>query len=139
MCLEGLDRSPVFRWCRAPPLVLPVLLDLVHLVRQVALLRPQQGGRAAQQHGDGVVVPAHGLRLLGGDDEHLRRVAALEQQRGNGQSIGQLWNGTLTMSGSTATVRNLSWNASLGAGASTTFGFTANGSATTPTIACGSP
>ncbi|GAA2348605.1 cellulose binding domain-containing protein [Dactylosporangium salmoneum] len=55
------------------------------------------------------------------------------------QTIGQLWNGTLTTSGSTATVRNVSWNASLGARASTTFGFTANGSPTTPAIACTSP
>jgi Cellulose binding domain len=56
-----------------------------------------------------------------------------------GQSISQLWSGTLSTSGSTATVRNVSWNASLGAHASTTYGFTANGTPSTPAIACTSP
>ena len=56
-----------------------------------------------------------------------------------GQTISQLWSGTLTTSGSIATVRNVSWNGALGTGATTTFGFLANGSATTPTIACTSP
>src|SRR4029079_14942401 len=36
----------------------------------------------------------------------------------SGQTISQLWSGKLTTSGSTATVRNLSWNGALGAGAS---------------------
>jgi len=56
-----------------------------------------------------------------------------------GQSISQLWNGTLTTSGSTATVRNVSYNGGLGARASTTFGFTANGTPSTPAVTCGSP
>ncbi|MBO0869376.1 MAG: cellulose binding domain-containing protein, partial [Micromonosporaceae bacterium] len=58
---------------------------------------------------------------------------------GSGQAITQLWNGTLTTSGSTATVRNVSYNGSLGAGQSTTFGFTANGSTSSPTPTCSSP
>jgi hypothetical protein len=56
-----------------------------------------------------------------------------------GQTISQLWNGTLTTSGSAATARNLSYNGALGAGASTTFGFLATGTASTPTPACTSP
>jgi hypothetical protein len=43
-----------------------------------------------------------------------------------GQSITQLWNGSLSVSGSTATVRNLSYNGTLAPGAATTFGFTAS-------------
>ncbi|MEQ4303554.1 PQQ-dependent sugar dehydrogenase [Plantactinospora sp. B6F1] len=41
----------------------------------------------------------------------------------NGQTISQLWNGTLTASGSSITVRNVSWNGTLGANGSATFGF----------------
>jgi endoglucanase len=54
----------------------------------------------------------------------------------NGQSITQLWNGALTTSGSSVTVRNVSYNGSLGASSSTQFGFTANGNATTPALSC---
>jgi hypothetical protein len=57
----------------------------------------------------------------------------------SGQTISQLWNGTLTTSGSTATVKNVAWNGSLGAGASTTFGFTAGGTPSTPSLTCTSP
>ncbi|GII23771.1 glucanase [Planosporangium mesophilum] len=57
----------------------------------------------------------------------------------SGQSISQVWNGTLSVSGSTATVKNASWNGSLAARASTQFGFTANGSASNPTLTCTSP
>jgi endoglucanase len=53
--------------------------------------------------------------------------------------ITQLWSGTLTTSGSTATVKNLSWNGSLAAGATTTFGFTSSSTASTPTLTCTSP
>ncbi|WP_169946317.1 endo-1,4-beta-xylanase [Microbispora sp. H11081] len=52
------------------------------------------------------------------------------------QSITQLWGGLTSGSGSSVTVRNESWNGSIAAGASTTFGFTANGSAATPTLTC---
>jgi endoglucanase len=54
----------------------------------------------------------------------------------SGQSITQLWNGALTVSGSSVTVANLSYNGSLAANATTTFGFTANGVPNTPALAC---
>ncbi|WP_377269880.1 cellulose binding domain-containing protein [Peterkaempfera sp. SMS 1(5)a] len=56
----------------------------------------------------------------------------------DGEQITQLWNGTLSTSGSTATVRNVSWNGALAAGASATFGFLAStgGTATAPVVGC---
>lgn len=42
----------------------------------------------------------------------------------SGQTIGQVWNGTLTTSGSVVTVRDVGWNGRLAPGASTSFGFT---------------
>jgi endoglucanase len=54
----------------------------------------------------------------------------------SGQAITQLWNGTLTTSGSAVTVKNMSYNGSLAAGASTTFGFNGSGTASTPTVSC---
>jgi beta-mannanase len=57
----------------------------------------------------------------------------------NGQTINQLWNGTPSVSGSSVTVKNVNWNGSLGANASATFGFIANGSPTSPTLTCTSP
>ncbi|WP_217708578.1 cellulose binding domain-containing protein [Nonomuraea rhodomycinica] len=56
-----------------------------------------------------------------------------------GQSISSLWNGTQSGSGSAVTVRNAPYNGSVAAGASTTFGFTANGTAATPVATCTSP
>jgi hypothetical protein len=56
-----------------------------------------------------------------------------------GHRIGQVWNGTLVTSGSTATVRNVGWNGALGARGSTTFGFIGEGSPATPAVACTSP
>ncbi|MGW5265728.1 endo-1,4-beta-xylanase [Microbispora sp. NPDC004025] len=53
-----------------------------------------------------------------------------------GQTISSLWNGTQSGSGSNVTVRNAPYNGSVAAGSSTTFGFTANGSAATPTLTC---
>jgi len=58
---------------------------------------------------------------------------------GSGQSIGQVWNGTLSTSGSTVSVRNASYNGSLPASGSTTFGFLANGTESAPTLSCTSP
>ncbi|GAA2693478.1 hypothetical protein GCM10010428_71710 [Actinosynnema pretiosum subsp. pretiosum] len=55
---------------------------------------------------------------------------------GGGQAITQVWNGVLSTSGSTATVANESYNGALAPGASTTFGFTATGSATSPALSC---
>ncbi|KUL27827.1 glycoside hydrolase family 6 protein [Actinoplanes awajinensis] len=55
---------------------------------------------------------------------------------GNGQSVSQAWNGTLTTSGSTVTVRNVSWNGSLPSAGTAEFGLIANGAATTPALTC---
>jgi endoglucanase len=54
----------------------------------------------------------------------------------SGVSIGQLWNGTLTTSGSTATVTNVSWNGALAAGATAQVGFTAGGAASSLNVTC---
>nr|WP_240742399.1 lytic polysaccharide monooxygenase [Micromonospora zingiberis] len=55
----------------------------------------------------------------------------------NGQQVSQAWNATVSSSGSAVTATNVSYNGSLGAGASTTFGFLGSGSATsTPTLTC---
>jgi hypothetical protein len=54
-----------------------------------------------------------------------------------GQTISQVWNGSLSTSGGTATVTNVSYNGALAPGAATTFGMLVNGSAgTTPTLTC---
>ncbi|NYV75543.1 glycoside hydrolase family 3 N-terminal domain-containing protein [Streptomyces sp. UH6] len=45
------------------------------------------------------------------------------------RTITNVWNGTLTTSGGRATVRNTSWNGTVAAGGTVTFGYTANGSA----------
>jgi endoglucanase len=55
----------------------------------------------------------------------------------SGTAITQLWNGVLSVAGNAVTVRNESHNGTLGAGASTTFGFTGSGAGAVPTdIAC---
>jgi len=41
----------------------------------------------------------------------------------NGQVISQLWNGTLTQSGSAVTVRNLTWNGTLAPNGTASIGF----------------
>jgi hypothetical protein len=57
-----------------------------------------------------------------------------------GQTISQLWNGTPTISGSNVTVKNVTWNGAIAAGASTSFGLIATGSSSpTPALACASP
>jgi cellulase/cellobiase CelA1 len=53
-----------------------------------------------------------------------------------GQSISQAWNGTLSVNGSTVTVRNVSWNGALAPHAAAQFGFLANGTATAPAVSC---
>ncbi|MFB9236079.1 cellulose binding domain-containing protein [Plantactinospora siamensis] len=58
---------------------------------------------------------------------------------GAGQSITQLWNGTLSTSGSSVTVRNVSYNGAVPAGGSTTFGFLGAGAPTAPTLSCTTP
>lgn len=55
---------------------------------------------------------------------------------GSGQAVTQVWNGRLSTSGSTVTVANESYNGMLAAGASTTFGLTATGTASSPSPGC---
>ncbi|MET8157827.1 cellulose binding domain-containing protein, partial [Sphaerisporangium sp. NPDC005289] len=57
----------------------------------------------------------------------------------SGQSFSSVWSGTPTVSGSNVSVKNAAYNGSIPANGSTTFGFTANGSAATPTATCTSP
>jgi cellulase/cellobiase CelA1 len=57
----------------------------------------------------------------------------------SGQQITQVWNGTLSASGSSVSVANAAYNGSLGASASTTFGFISNGTPSSPTLTCTSP
>ncbi|WP_203934998.1 cellulose binding domain-containing protein, partial [Virgisporangium ochraceum] len=59
----------------------------------------------------------------------------------NGQTISQIWNGTDTPNGASHSVRNVSHNGSLGAGASTSFGFngTWSGTNSVPTLTCTTP
>jgi hypothetical protein len=57
----------------------------------------------------------------------------------NGQTITQLWNGSYTQAGAAVTVTNVSYNGSLAAGQSTSFGFTGswNGANAVPTaVSC---
>jgi len=54
----------------------------------------------------------------------------------SGTTISNLWNGALSTSGSSITVKNAAYNGLLNGGASTTFGFVANGSAPTSGFAC---
>lgn len=57
----------------------------------------------------------------------------------SGQSVSQVWNGTVSATGSTVSVANASYNGSLPANGTTTFGFLANGTATSPALTCSSP
>jgi pimeloyl-ACP methyl ester carboxylesterase len=56
-----------------------------------------------------------------------------------GQTISQLWNGTLSTSGSAVTVRNTSYNGALAANTSTTFGLIATGSESIPSLTVSTP
>ncbi|MEJ2851867.1 MULTISPECIES: endo-1,4-beta-xylanase [unclassified Saccharothrix] len=57
---------------------------------------------------------------------------------GAGQKVTNLWNGKLTTSGQDVSVRNESYNGSVGAGGSTSFGFLGSWTGTNPvpTVAC---
>ncbi|KXK62318.1 spore coat protein CotH [Micromonospora rosaria] len=57
---------------------------------------------------------------------------------GAGQTITQVWNATVTSQGSTVTARNVTYNGTLAARASTTFGFlgSSSGAPSTPTLTC---
>ncbi|WBB98818.1 lytic polysaccharide monooxygenase [Solwaraspora sp. WMMA2080] len=54
----------------------------------------------------------------------------------SGQTVQQAWNATVSASGSTVTARNVAYNGSLGAGASTSFGFIGSSSGGTPSVTC---
>jgi mannan endo-1,4-beta-mannosidase len=56
----------------------------------------------------------------------------------NGQTVTQTWSAGVTSSGSSITARNVSYNGSLGAGASTNFGFLGswNGTNSAPALSC---
>ncbi|WP_344141363.1 cellulose binding domain-containing protein, partial [Polymorphospora rubra] len=56
----------------------------------------------------------------------------------NGQTVSSAWNATVTGTGSAVTARNMGYNGSLGAGASTTFGFLGSWTGTngTPVASC---
>jgi predicted carbohydrate-binding protein with CBM5 and CBM33 domain len=53
-----------------------------------------------------------------------------------GQTLSQSWNATVTTGGSAVTAKNVSHNGALNAGASTSFGFIATGTASTLTPTC---
>ncbi|MET8145796.1 cellulose binding domain-containing protein [Sphaerisporangium sp. NPDC005288] len=55
---------------------------------------------------------------------------------GSGQTVSQVWNGTLSTSGSAVTVTNASYNGSVPASGSTTFGFLGGGTPSTPSLTC---
>ena len=55
---------------------------------------------------------------------------------GSGLSIGQVWGGRLSASGSAVTVTNESWNGALRPGATAQFGFVANGPTSSPALSC---
>lgn len=58
---------------------------------------------------------------------------------GNGQTITQVWSGTLSVTGQAAAVSNVVYNGSLPVAASTTFGFLSAGTPSTPALSCTSP
>lgn len=55
---------------------------------------------------------------------------------GGSQKITNAWNATVTQSGASVTAANASYNGSLGASASTSFGFQGTGSGAVPTLTC---
>ncbi|MEV4410727.1 lytic polysaccharide monooxygenase [Catellatospora sp. NPDC049609] len=59
----------------------------------------------------------------------------------NGQTVSQSWSSTYTNGSGATTFKNVSWNGTLSAGGSTTFGFLGNHSGTNnpPTLTCTSP
>ncbi|MFI6077852.1 cellulose binding domain-containing protein [Actinoplanes sp. NPDC051343] len=75
----------------------------------------------------------NGSAALNGWTVHLTPAA--------GQTLASIWSGTNTGTSGAVTVRNAAYNGSLGASASTTFGFTATGSNNTAPsdVSCTSP
>jgi predicted esterase len=58
---------------------------------------------------------------------------------GSGQTVTQVWNGTLSTGGSGVSVSNASYNGSLQAAGSTTFGFLGGGTPSSQALTCTSP
>ncbi|WP_416904409.1 cellulose binding domain-containing protein [Micromonospora echinospora] len=56
----------------------------------------------------------------------------------SGQTVSQVWNGTLSASGPTVSVSNAPHNGTLGPSGSTSFGFTATGTPPSTTFTCAS-
>jgi hypothetical protein len=54
----------------------------------------------------------------------------------DGQTVAQVWGGTVTTTSSVITVQNASWNGALSAGATTTFGLIATGAPAAPVPTC---
>lgn len=52
----------------------------------------------------------------------------------SGQTLAQVWNGVSTGTGAETTIDNASWNGSLAAGGTTTFGFLVNGGAPSASV-----
>jgi lysophospholipase L1-like esterase len=52
----------------------------------------------------------------------------------SGQTVSQLWNGVVSQSGATVTVRNAGWNGSVATGATTSFGFNGSGAGAAPSV-----
>jgi hypothetical protein len=53
-----------------------------------------------------------------------------------GQTVSQVWGGTLAAAGPAASVQSASWNGTLAAAATTTFGFIGTGAPVTPAVTC---
>ncbi|MFC4615660.1 cellulase family glycosylhydrolase [Cellulomonas algicola] len=51
---------------------------------------------------------------------------------GAGQTVAQLWNGSVTQSGAAVSVRNAAWNGSIGTGGTASFGFNGTWSGSNP-------
>ena len=56
----------------------------------------------------------------------------------DGQSVREVWNGSVSVKGSAVTIRNLPWNGALAEWDATTFGFVLNGEVVVPTVTCAS-
>jgi lysophospholipase L1-like esterase len=52
----------------------------------------------------------------------------------SGQTVSQLWNGTVSQAGPTVTVRNAAWNGAVATGATASFGFNGSGSGAAPAV-----
>ncbi|MFD0201122.1 MULTISPECIES: cellulose binding domain-containing protein [Saccharothrix] len=52
------------------------------------------------------------------------------------QTIHQLWNGRMTVSGTSVSVEGVGWNTTIPPGASVSFGYTASGPAVAPQLTC---